>query len=190
MAGSERLLVGLGNPGAAYEETRHNVGYLVADALEVQARATFKHDGRAEALIAQGRLRGRPVIVAKPLTYMNLSGKTVKHLVRRFGLSPSDLLVIVDDINLPLGKIRLRERGGDGGHNGMEDIIERLGTDAFPRLRIGIGNDFDRGRQADYVLSPFSEDERPVVDEVVRRARNAAVSYVTDGLVTAMNRFN
>ena len=190
MAGSKRLLIGLGNPGAAYEATRHNVGFAVAEALAVQARTSFKHDGRADALIAEGRVRGRPVILAKPLTYMNRSGLTVKHLRRRFGLEPTELLVIVDDINLELGKLRLRERGSAGGHNGVQDIIDRLGTDAFPRLRLGVGSDFDRGGQVDYVLSPFTDAEQEVIEATVARARDAAVTFVTDGIVTAMNRFN
>ena len=190
MAGSKRLLIGLGNPGAAYEDTRHNVGFAVAEALAEQARAPFKHDGRADALVAEGRLRGRPVILAKPLTYMNRSGITVKHLLRRFGLEPTELLIIVDDINLKLGKLRLRERGSAGGHNGVQDIIDRLGTDAFPRLRLGVGSDFDRGGQVDYVLSPFTDAEQEAMEAAVVRARDAAVTFVTDGIVTAMNRFN
>ena len=190
MAGSKRLLIGLGNPGAAYEATRHNVGFAVAEALAGQARASFKHDGRADALVGEGRLRGRPVILVKPLTYMNRSGTTVKHLRRRFGLEPAEVLIIVDDINLALGKIRLRERGSAGGHNGVQDIIDRLGTDAFPRLRVGVGSDFDRGRQVDFVLSAFTDAEREVIEAAVVRARDAAVTFVTDGIVTAMNRFN
>ena len=110
--------------------------------------------------------------------------------MRRFGLDPAEILVIVDDINLVLGKIRLRERGSAGGHNGVQDIIDSLGTDAFPRLRVGVGSEFDRGGQADYVLSPFTAEEQPVIDDALNRARDAAVTFVTDGIVTAMNRFN
>ena len=190
MAGSKRLLIGLGNPGATYERTRHNVGYAVVEALAEQARTTFKHDGRADALLAEGRLRGRPVVLVKPLTYMNRSGSTVRHLMRRLGLEAAEILVVVDDINLALGKIRLRERGSAGGHNGVQDIIDQLGTDAFPRLRLGVGSDFDRGGQVDYVLSPFEAEEQTIIDEAVTRARDAAVTFVTDGIVTAMNRFN
>ena len=190
MAGSKRLLIGLGNPGADYEGTRHNVGFAVVEALAERARATFQHDGRADAVVASGRLRGRPVVLVKPLTYMNRSGSTVKHLVRRLGFEPTELLIIVDDINLALGKLRLRERGSAGGHNGVQDVIDQLGTDAFPRLRIGVGRAFAQGRQVDYVLSPFTQEEQPVIDAAILRARDAAVTYVVDGIVTTMNRFN
>lgn len=190
MAGSKRLLIGLGNPGATYAATRHNVGFAVVDALAERARTVFKNDGRAEALLAEARLRGRPVVLVKPQTYMNRSGLTVKHLMRRYGFGPEEILVVVDDINLALGTIRLREQGSAGGHNGVQDIIDRLGTDAFPRLRLGVGSDFDRGGQVDYVLSGFTAEEQPVVDDAVKRARDAAVTFVTDGLVMAMNRFN
>ncbi len=190
MAGSKRLLIGLGNPGETYAATRHNVGFAVVDALAERARTAFKKDGRADALLAEGRLRGRPVVLVKPQTYMNRSGSAVRHLMRRYGFGPAEILVIVDDINLTLGKIRLRERGSAGGHNGVQDIIDSLGTDAFPRLRIGVGSDFDRGRQSDYVLSPFTAEEQPIIDEALTRARDAAVTFVTDGIVTAMNRFN
>jgi len=190
MAGSNRLLVGLGNPGAAYAGTRHNVGFRVVDALAERARITFQQDGRAEALVGQGRVRGRPVILAKPQGYMNRSGATVQHLVRRYALDPADLLIIVDDLNLTLGKLRLRERGSAGGHNGVQDVIDHLDTDAFPRLRLGIGDLFARGNQVDYVLSLFTEEEQPVIDEAVTRARDAALTFVTDGIVVAMNRFN
>lgn len=188
---NNRLIIGLGNPGAEYEDTRHNVGFMVVDALAEKARIDgFAHDGRADAFIAEGRVRGRSITLAKPLRYMNRSGATVKNLVRRFTLSTQDILVIVDDINLEPGKLRLRKGGSAGGHNGTQDIIDALGTDNFPRLRIGIGNDFARGRQSDYVLSPFSADEQPLIEEVIATARDAAITFVTDGITTAMNRFN
>ena len=191
MAGSNRLIVGLGNPGAEYENTRHNVGFMVVDALAEKARVEgFAYDGRADAFIAEGRVRGRSVTLVKPLRYMNRSGATVKNLMQRFSLSPQDLLVIMDDINLEPGKLRLRPRGSAGGHNGTQDIIDALGTDDFPRLRIGIGNDFSRGRQSDYVLSPFSATQQPPIDKAIARACDAAITFVTDGITTAMNRFN
>lgn len=190
MASKDRLIVGLGNPGAEYAGTRHNIGFVVADLLAERARADWKEDGRAGALVASGRLRGRPVTLVKPQTYMNRSGASVKHLLRRLGLDVRDCLVIYDDINLPPGKLRLRKNGSAGGHNGMQDIIDALGSDGFPRLRFGVGNDFERGRQADYVLSPFSPEQQPEVDAALPRAVQAATTFVTDGLVTAMNRFN
>lgn len=190
MAGSKRLLFGLGNPGAAYEGTRHNVGFAVVEAVAARARVAFTHDGRADALVGTGRVRGRPVVLVKPLTYMNRSGSTVRRLMRRFGIEAAEILLIVDDLNLTLGKLRLRERGSAGGHNGVQDVIDRLGTDAFPRLRVGVGSAFARGQQVDYVLAPFTDEEQPIIDEAVVRARDAALTFVIDGLVTAMNRFN
>ncbi len=190
MAQGRRLLVGLGNPDRQYATTRHNVGFLVVDAIAERCRATFKEDGRARALVAQARIRGRRVVLAKPQTYMNRSGTAIQGLVRRYALAPQDMLVVVDDIYLPLGALRIRAAGGAGGHNGMQDIADRLGTTAFPRLRLGVGGDFGRGRQSDYVLSPFAEEEQPAVDRVLERATQAASVFVTDGIVPAMNRFN
>lgn len=190
MAKADRLLVGLGNPGAEYEGTRHNVGFAVIDALAERGRIALRYDGRADAYLGEGRLRGRPVMLVKPQTYMNRSGDAVQHLAKRWGVGPEAIFVIYDDINLPLGTLRLRERGSAGGHNGIQDIIDQLGTDAFPRLRIGIGSAFERGQQANYVLSPFGAAEQEQAADAIRRARDAAGTFVTDGLTTAMNRFN
>jgi len=190
MSKANRLIVGLGNPGAEYEGTRHNIGFAVADALAQRMRATFKPDGRADALVAEGRVRGRPLTLVKPQTYMNRSGTTVKHLLRRFGLEPRDCLVVVDDLNLETGKLRLREKGSAGGHNGVQDIIDQLGTDGFPRLRFGVGSDFERGQQVDYVLSPFQPTEQEEVAAALKRATDAVITFVAEGLVPAMNRFN
>lgn len=190
MAKSNRLIIGLGNPGAEYEATRHNIGFAVVDAVAEKARAELSYDGRAEAMVGEGRVRGRSLTLVKPLTYMNRSGLSVRHLVRRYDLTPADLLVIYDDINLPPGKLRLREKGSAGGHNGLQDIIDRLGTDRFPRLRFGVGDDFSRGRQSDYVLSPFTKEQQPDVELALVQARDAAITFVAEGLVKAMNRFN
>lgn len=189
MASTKRLIVGLGNPGVEYEQTRHNVGFWVVDALSERARTELKPDrGPAEA--GCGRLRGRPVCFLKPLTYMNRSGSAVRHHMVRLGASVKDILVIVDDINLDPGVIRIRQKGSAGGHNGVQDIIDVLKSDDFPRLRIGIGRNFEKGRQADYVLSTFDQDELTLVDDAVTRARDAATTFVCEGIVTAMNRFN
>ncbi len=160
------------------------------DAIAERCRAPFKQDGRAQALVAQARIRGRRAVLAKPQTYMNRSGVAVKTLVRRHALAPQEILIVVDDIYLPVGVLRLRASGGAGGHNGIQDIADRLGTTAFPRLRLGIGSGFGRGRQSDYVLSPFSDEEKPVVDRLLERAAEAASVFVTEGIVPAMNRFN
>ena len=162
---------------------------MVVDAIAEKTRVTLMPE-RGPALVGWGRWRSRPFGLAKPLTYMNLSGLAVRNLMGRYALTPADILVVYDDVNLPVGKIRLRDRGSAGGHNGVQDIIDRLGTDVFPRLRIGIGNDFARGRQADYVLSPFTPEQRPLIEEAVQTARDAALTFVSDGLTTAMNRFN
>lgn len=189
MASKKRLIVGLGNPGVEYEQTRHNVGFWVVDALSERARAEMKHDrGPSEA--GCGRLRGRPVCLVKPLTYMNRSGNAVRRQMVRLGVSIEDILVVVDDINLDLGVIRLRQKGSAGGHNGVQDIIDVLNSENFPRLRIGIGSDFDRGHQANYVLSRFENHEMESIEDAVKRAQNAATTFVCDGIVTAMNRFN
>ena len=125
-----------------------------------------------------------------PQTYMNRSGLALEEVVRKHRLAPQDIMVVVDDIHLDPGKIRIRQKGGTGGHNGLDDIIDWLDTNDFPRMRLGIGSDFGRGQQADYVLDRFSEEERALIDPVVEKARDAALTFVTDGIVTAMNRFN
>lgn len=189
MASSKRLIIGLGNPGPDYEHTRHNIGFVVADAVAEVARISFSHE-RGNVLEGWGRVRGRPVGVAKPLTYMNRSGGAVKTLMGRHRLDLADILVVYDDLNLPTGTVRLRPGGSAGGHNGLQDIIDQLGSNAFPRLRVGIGDDFARGKQVDYVLSPFANEEKAIVDEAVQEARDAAITFVCDGLHVAMNRFN
>lgn len=189
MPRSKRLIVGLGNPGAEYAGTRHNVGFEVIDALAERTGVGLE-SGRHRALCGWGSHRGYPFGLAKPLTYVNRSGQAVRGLLNEHQLEPNELLVIVDDLHLDLGTIRLRPKGGSGGHNGLEDIAEGLGTTAFPRLRIGIGQDFARGQQVDYVLSPFAPDEREVMDAAVKRASDAALAFVVEGVTTAMNRFN
>lgn len=188
MASSKRLIIGLGNPGPEYEDTRHNIGFWVIDVLAERLRLNFKKKGQSE--ITWGKWKGHPVGLSKPVTFMNRSGLAVEELMRKNTLSPEDILVIVDDINLELGRVRIRERGGPGGHNGLEDIIDWIDSNQFPRIRMGIGSDFERGRQADYVLSSFNEDEMPVVQEMVAKARDAALTFLSDGIVVTMNRFS
>ena len=189
MASTKRLIVGLGNPGLEYEQTRHNVGFWVIDALSERAKVSLKPDrGPSEA--GCGRLRGRHVCLVKPLTYMNRSGGVVRHHMVRAGATMQDIMVVVDDINLEPGVVRIRQKGSAGGHNGVQDIIDILKSEDFPRLRIGIGNSFDKGQQANYVLSPFSKDQLEPVEDAVLRARDAAITFVCEGITTAMNRFN
>jgi len=188
MAGSKRIIIGLGNPGSKYDGTRHNIGFDVAEAVADRINAPFKNKGQSS--IAWGRWRGRNLGVAMPQTYMNRSGLAVEELLRKNQLDPQDILVVVDDIHLEAGVIRIRQKGGTGGHNGLDDIIDWLDTSDFPRMRIGVGNDFAQGRQAEYVLEPFSDAEWAVMQPAVDKARDAALTFVTDGIVTAMNRFN
>lgn len=184
-----RVLIGLGNPGEEYEDTRHNIGFRVADRLAERCRISLDAY-KNNALQGRGVWRGRPVVVARPVTFMNRSGQAVSALMRQHRVSPQEILVIVDDIHLPLGDVRLRASGGSGGHNGIQDIIDRLGTTDFPRLRLGIGRKFSRGAQTDYVLSPFDESEAPDVEAATEAAVEAALSFVTDGVEVAMSRHN
>ncbi len=188
MSGTRRLIVGLGNPTPQYAATRHNVGFEVLDRLI--GKGSFRSDGRAQALVADRRLRGRPVVLAKPQAFMNRSGSAVRSLAQRYSLQSEAIMVVVDDLNLPLGMIRVRAQGSAGGHNGLQDIIDHLETNAFARVRVGIGGEFERGQQSRYVLASFTIAELPVIEEAIGRAAEAVTAYVTDGITTAMNRFN
>ena len=182
-----KLIVGLGNPGAEYERTRHNVGWQVIDAFAKKFRiAVARHE--KSALTGTGRVAGGSVLVAKPLTYMNLSGDAVRLLVNAYAESTTELMVVYDDIDLPLGKLRIRPNGSSGTHNGMRSIIAELATENFPRLRVGIGSPETRLR--DYVLDEFTAEEQPVVDRAIGRAVDALVLFCRDDLKRAMNEFN
>jgi PTH1 family peptidyl-tRNA hydrolase len=183
-----KLIVGLGNPGADYERTRHNVGWMVVEAFARKFRIDIaKHE--KNALTGTGRVAGGSVMVAKPLTYMNLSGEATRLLVNAYLESTDDLIVVYDDIDLPLGKLRIRPNGSAGTHNGMRSIVQILGTEKFPRLRIGIGAS-DSGRLRDYVLDAFAADEQPVVDRAIERSVNALLLFARGDLRRAMNEFN
>ncbi len=184
----KRLIVGLGNPGAEYEGTRHNAGFMVADALAARCRLGLVPDG--EALVGWGSHRGCAFGLAKPQAYMNRSGDAVRRLARAHGLGAAEILVVVDDLHLDVGAVRLRAGGGAGGHNGLEHVAERLGTTDFPRLRLGIGRDFPRGGQVDYVLAPFAPQQRAALEDALITACNAALAFVADGIEAAMNRYN
>ncbi len=183
-----KVIVGLGNPGAQYASTRHNVGFMVVDHL-AQRYGIAVTRRLCNATTATLTIAGGKVCLAKPQTYMNLSGDAVGCLLRYYKLTPADLLVVYDDRDLPVGRIRLRERGGAGGHRGMESIIGALGTDSFARLRIGIGRPLEMDA-VNHVLSTFSAEERPVIEEAVDRAADAIEAAVTDGMAAAMNRYN
>ncbi|MEA2463763.1 MAG: peptidyl-tRNA hydrolase, family [Acidobacteriota bacterium] len=183
-----KLIVGLGNPGAEYERTRHNVGWHVLDAFARKFRIEITRHEK-NALTGSGRVAGGSVMVAKPLTYMNLSGDAVKLLLNAYLESTDDLLVVYDDIDLPLGRLRIRPNGSAGTHNGMRSIISTINTEKFPRLRVGIGS-AEQGRLRDYVLDAFTAEEQPIVDKAVERAVDALVLFARGDLKRAMNQFN
>jgi peptidyl-tRNA hydrolase, PTH1 family len=183
------LIVGLGNPGRDHRENRHNIGFMLLDRLAVKLDARFTRL-QSRALVASGRHGEARVILAKPQTYMNLSGQAVQGLMRFYKLPLENLLVAHDDLDLPQGTIRIRPDGGSAGQKGMVSIIERLGTDIFPRLRLGIGRPPGRMEAPDYVLQDFSDFEMKVISETLNRAADAALTFITDGLDTAMNKFN
>ena len=185
-----KLIVGLGNPGDEFHNTRHNIGWRVLDAFASKFRIRF--DGHEKnARTGRGRVAGGSAALAKPLTYMNLSGDAVRGLVNAYEVPLEDLIIVYDDIDLPLGKLRIRPSGSSGTHNGMRSIVESLGSEAFPRLRIGIrGNRKDEDRLRDYVLDTFAPEEEPAVAKAVDRAVDALVLFVRGDLRRAMNEFN
>ena len=183
------LIVGLGNPGRRYDGTRHNIGFDVVDELARRHRAEWEAAPRGvEALVARWRLA--ETVFVKPLTFMNLSGQAIVSLLQFYKIDLSGLLVVVDDVNLELGRLRTRSRGSAGGHNGLKSVIAALGSEEFARLRIGVGRGDGRRDLADHVLAKFDADERSVVDEAVGRAADATEAFVADGMAVAMNRFN
>jgi peptidyl-tRNA hydrolase, PTH1 family len=183
------LIIGLGNPGREYRETRHNLGFMLLDRLAVRLNARFTRL-QSKALIASTLYRERKVILAKPQTFMNLSGQSAQGLVHFYKVPFNQLLVAHDDLDLPPGTIRIRPDGGSAGQKGMESILERFGTDEFPRLRLGIGRPPGRMAGPDYVLQDFSDSEMSVVSETPDRATEAVLCFITDGLETAMNKYN
>lgn len=184
----ERLIVGLGNPGREYSRSRHNVGFMVVDELARKWGLKYAHRW-SDAQVAVGRAGAHGVSLAKPQTYMNLSGDSVKGLMHRFRLEPDALIVVYDDLDLPLGRIRLRERGSAGGHRGVQSIIDRLGSPDFARVRVGIGRPEPKDA-ADYVLAPFDDAEREDLREALARAAEAVAVCLDEGVTVAMNRFN
>jgi PTH1 family peptidyl-tRNA hydrolase len=182
-----KLVVGLGNPGRQYAGTRHNVGFDVLDVVAHRHRLEWE-GARTEALIA--KWRASSVLLAKPLTFMNLSGHAVGELLRFYKIALPDLVVIVDDVNLELGRLRARPSGSAGGHNGLKSIIAAFGSEDFARLRVGVGRGDARRDLADHVLAKFDPEERTIVAEAVGRAADAAELFVADGIQPVMNRFN
>jgi len=183
-----KAIVGLGNPGAQYKSTRHNVGFAVVDELARRASVGFE-SAPAEALVARWRRPDEVVLLVKPLTFMNLSGQAVGELVRYFKIDVADLLVVVDEVQLPLGKLRARARGSAGGHNGLKSVIAHLG-DEFSRLRVGVGRGEQQRDLADHVLSRFENDEATEAGRMTMRAADAAEMFVTSGIGAVMSAFN
>lgn len=183
------LIVGLGNPGQEYERNRHNVGFHCLDLLANRHGLSFGKKQRA-AVLAMGRIAGQRVILLKPQTFVNLSGKAVSEIARFYQASVENILVIYDDLDLPQGATRLRPGGGSGGHNGIKSIIEHLHAQNFARLRVGIGRPPGRMQPKDYVLQDFSEPERETMAAVVERAVDAVECFIQHGIIKAMNRFN
>ena len=190
-----KLIVGLGNPGIEYQFTPHNAGFLAVDRIAEDCGVVLSNR-RGRALTARARLAGQDVLLVKPETYMNLSGLSVAALIQEFEISPEDIVVLYDELALPLGTIRIRERGSANGHNGVKSISGVLGTEEWLRIRIGVGKPaLADGREVkaggkDYLLSPFRKQELAVLDEVLDRARGAVEMVLTEGVGAAMNRFN
>ncbi len=184
-----KLIVGLGNPGRRYQGTRHNVGFEVVDEVARRHGASFGA-APAEALVTRIRDLGDGVILAKPLTFMNVSGVATRDLLHYYRIDVADLLVVTDDANLPLGRLRARAGGSDGGHNGLRSVAEQIGTERFARLRVGIGRGDGRRDLADHVLARFDTDEQPVMEAAILRAADAVRLFVIDGLDRVMNAYN
>jgi peptidyl-tRNA hydrolase, PTH1 family len=186
-----KLIVGLGNPGRDYRETRHNVGFMVVDELARRHGVEWAAGPSqvAETLVGK-RFGPEPLMLAKPLTYMNNSGDVVAGLARYFDIATGDLFVIVDEVALPFGRLRARERGSAGGHNGLKSIVERLGTTEFPRLRLGVGRGDGRRDLADHVLAKFERGEQADLETLITRAADAAEMFAAEGILKVMNAYN
>jgi PTH1 family peptidyl-tRNA hydrolase len=186
-----KLIVGLGNPGAEYDGTRHNVGFDVVDAVASRWRVDFQ-SAPVDALVARTYPvgEGEIVLLAKPLTFMNLSGHAVGALLRYYRIATPDLLVVTEDVNLPLGRLRARRQGSSGGHNGLASVIEVVGTHRFSRFRVGVGRGDPHRRLSGRVLSRFDANERPVIDDAIGRVVDAVGLFVEEGIEPVMNRFN
>jgi PTH1 family peptidyl-tRNA hydrolase len=186
-----KLIVGLGNPGREYRETRHNVGFMVVEEIARRYALSWSQAPSQvpDAIIAK-RYGTEPVLLAKPLTYMNLSGDAIAALTRYYDVPVDELLVVIDEAALPFGKLRARARGSAGGHNGLKSVIARLGTTEFSRLRLGVGRGDDRRDLSDHVLSTFERDERAELESFIARAADAAEMFVAEGIGKVMNTYN
>lgn len=182
------LIVGLGNIGAEYANTRHNMGFMVLDAWAKASNIVFRTERYGD--IAETSVRGRSVYLLKPSTYMNLSGNAIRYWAQKLNIAVENIMVICDDLNLPFGSLRMRKKGSDGGHNGLKNIQELLGTTEYPRIRIGIGNDFSKGGQVSFVIGELSKEETEAVPEICKKAEEGVKSFISIGIDRTMNTFN
>lgn len=182
------LIAGLGNPGAEYELTRHNIGFLTLDRLADVQGGKFNKDRLAE--VCELKYKGRTLYLIKPTTYMNLSGKAVNYWMQNLKIDKENVLVITDDIALPFGKLRMRAKGSSAGHNGLQNIEDSIGGQNYPRLRFGIDNNFPKGRQVEYVLSRFPQEQLDQLPEIMDRAGEMALSFTTIGIDRTMSQYN
>jgi PTH1 family peptidyl-tRNA hydrolase len=184
------MVVGLGNPGTEYADHRHNIGFRVVESLARTHGLVFARQKETKAYLATGQIGNRRILLVKPQTFMNLSGRAVGRLSRVHEIPPGQILVVYDDLDLPSGRLRMRSEGGAGGHNGMRSIIETLGTQAFPRLRVGIDRPPGRMDPAEYVLQPFAKEEEACITQAVERAVEAIECWLAEGIRAAMDQFN
>jgi PTH1 family peptidyl-tRNA hydrolase len=182
------LIIGLGNIGSEYHETRHNIGFMVLDSLADEKGVSFEL--KRHAHVAEVKVKGRTLILVKPTTYMNLSGKAVQYWMQEEKISIENILVITDDLALPFGTLRMRMKGSSGGHNGLSHIEETLSASNYTRLRMGVGSEFSKGQQVDYVLAAFSAEQQKEMPEVLKRAKDAVIGFATIGVERAMNTVN
>ncbi len=184
-----KVLFGIGNPGTEYSNTRHNIGFTILDAFAYKHKLKFS-PAKGEYFFAKGKFGGKEFLLVKPTTYVNRSGIAASDVLERYEIDLGNFLVISDDINLPVGKIRLQQKGGDGGHNGLASIIYYLESNEFPRLRFGVGSNFEHGQMANYVLSPFEEDELEIIEPQIELAVELLEKFVTGGMKTALDFFS
>ena len=182
------LIIGLGNPGVEYENTRHNIGFKILDELAGLSNISFSNERLAD--VAQVRFKGRTLVLVKPNTFMNLSGKAVNYWMQKANVDIDNLLIVTDDISLPFGIVRMRKKGSDGGHNGLKDIQHHLETSNYPRLRFGVGNDFLKGKQAEYVLDNFTDQDYITIFDRMNLAVKMIQAFTSTGIGRTMSDFN
>ena len=182
------LIVGLGNPGVKYQNTRHNIGFKALDYVSKHANAFFSSVRYGE--LSSFKYKGKSIFLLKPNTYMNLSGNAVNYWIKKENIPLSNLLIITDDINLSIGVLRMKKKGSDGGHNGLKNIQELLLSSSYPRLRIGVGNEFSKGKQVDYVLGDWSQEEEEILEEKLVKIKEMILSFCFAGIEKTMNKYN